>query len=167
MARTRLHVLAALAAVAVLGLLPARLHAQAAKDQTAKAQTTKAQPAKDQPAKDQTTLGSVTLSKKVMANGQPLAAGTYTVRLSNDPVTPVVGQSPDAARWVEFVQGGQVKGKELATVLVGPDAKTVLKSKPPAVGTARVEMLRNSEFVRVWINKGTSTYLIHLTLATS
>jgi len=144
MARTRLHVLATLACVAVLGLLPARLHAQAAQ-----------------------SLGSVTLAKKVMANGQPLAAGTYTVRLANDSVSSVVGQSPDAEKWVEFVQGGQVKGKELATVLVGPEAKTVLKSKPPAVGTARVEMLRNSEFVRVWINKGTSTYLIHLTLATS
>ena len=65
MARTRLYVLATLAAVAVLGLLPARLHAQAAKEQS---------------------LGSVTLSKKVMANGQPLAAGTYTVRLSNDKI---------------------------------------------------------------------------------
>ena len=107
MARTRLHVLATLAAVAVLGLLPARLHAQA-KDQS---------------------LGSVTLSKKVMANGQPLAAGTYTVRLASDSVSSVVGQSPDSEKWVEFVQGGQVKGKELATVVTGADSKTVLKDE--------------------------------------
>ena len=146
MARTRLHVLATLAAVAVLGLLPARLHAQAAKEPS---------------------LGSVTLSKKVMANGQPLAAGTYTVRLSNDNVTSVVGQSPDAEKWVEFVQGGQVKGKELATVVTGPDAKTVLKGKAPAAGAAKVEELKGADYVRVWINKGGSTYLIHLTLATS
>lgn len=146
MARTRLHVLATLAAVAVLGLLPARLHAQAAKEQS---------------------LGSVTLSKKVMANGQPLAAGTYTVRLSTDNVTSVVGQSPDAEKWVEFVQGGQVKGKELATVVTGPDAKTVLKGKAPAAGSAKVEELKGADYVRVWINKGGSTYLIHLTLATS
>lgn len=146
MARTRLHVLATLAAVAVLGLLPARLHAQAAKEQS---------------------LGSVTLSKKVMANGQPLAAGTYTVRVSNDNVTSVVGQSPDAEKWVEFVQGGQVKGKELATVVTGPDAKTVLKGKAPAAGSAKVEELKGADYVRVWINKGGSTYLIHLTLATS
>jgi len=146
MARTRLHVLATLAAVAVLGLLPARLHAQAAKEPS---------------------LGSVTLSKKVMANGQPLAAGTYTVRLSNDNVTSVVGQSPDAEKWVEFVQGGQVKGKELATVVTGPDAKTVLKGKAPAAGTAKVEELKGADYVRVWINKSGSTYLIHLTLATS
>lgn len=144
MARTRLHVLATLAAVAVLGLLPARLHAQAAQ-----------------------SLGSVTLSKKVMANGQPLAAGTYTVRIANDSVSSVVGQSPDAEKWVEFVQGGQVKGKELATVVTGPDAKTVLKGKAPAAGSARVDMLKGADYVRVWINKGGSTYLIHLTLATS
>jgi hypothetical protein len=144
MARTRLHVLATVAAVAVLGLLPARLHAQA---------------------KD--SLGSVTLSKKVMANGQPLAAGTYTVRLANDSVSSVVGQSPDAEKWVEFVQGGQVKGKELATVVTGPDAKTVLKGKAPAAGSSRVDTLKGADYVRVWINKGGTTYLIHLTLATS
>lgn len=144
MARTRLHVLATLACVAVLGLLPARLHAQAAQ-----------------------SLGSVTLSKKVMANGQPLAAGTYTVRLATDSVSSVVGQSPDAEKWVEFVQGGQVKGKELATVVTGADAKTVLKGKAPAAGSARVDMLKGADYVRVWINKGGSTYLIHLTLATS
>jgi|KBSMisStaDraftv2_1062788.scaffolds.fasta_scaffold510152_2 hypothetical protein len=145
MVRTRLHVLAILAAVAVLGLLPARLHAQA-KDQS---------------------LGSVTLSKKVMANGQPLAAGTYTVRLASDSVSSVVGQSPDSEKWVEFVQGGQVKGKELATVVTGADSKTVLKGKAPAAGSARVDMLKGADYVRVWINKGGSTYLIHLTLATS
>lgn len=144
MARTRLHLLATVAAVAVLGLLPARLHAQA---------------------KD--SLGSVTLSKKVMANGQPLAAGTYTVRLASDSVSSVVGQSPDAEKWVEFVQGGQVKGKELATVVTGPDAKTVLKGKAPAAGSARVDELKGADYVRVWINKGGTTYLIHLTLATS
>ena len=30
------------------------------------------------------SLGSVTLAKRVMADGQPLAAGTYQVRLSAD-----------------------------------------------------------------------------------
>jgi hypothetical protein len=68
---------------------------------------------------------------------------------------------------VEFVQGGQVKGKELATVVTGADSKTVLKGKAPAAGSARVDMLKGADYVRVWINKGGSTYLIHLTLATS
>jgi hypothetical protein len=108
-------------------------------------------------------LASVRLARKVTANGQPLAAGTYSVRLSNDAVTPVVGQAADGSRWVEFVQGDQVKGRELATVLTAADAKTVMKSgKPPAAGSARVELLKGSTYVRVWINRGGTQYLIHL-----
>ena len=38
------------------------------------------------------SLGSVTLSKAVMADGQKLAAGTYTVRLTNDQPKPGAGQ---------------------------------------------------------------------------
>jgi hypothetical protein len=113
------------------------------------------------------SLGSVTINKKVMANGQPLAAGTYTVRLSSDPVTSVVGESADSEKWVEFVQGGQVKGKELATVVTGADVKTISKEKAPAAGTARVDTLKGADYLRVWINHGGTHYLIHLTLATS
>ena len=36
-----------------------------------------------------TSLGSVTLNKKVMADGQPLAPGTYQVRLTGDIPKPV------------------------------------------------------------------------------
>jgi hypothetical protein len=112
---------------------------------------------------DSAPLASVRLARKVTANGQPLAAGTYSVRLSNDAVTPVVGQAADGSRWVEFVQGDQVKGRELATVLTAADAKTVVKSgKPPAAGSARVELLKGSSYVRVWINRGGTQYLIHL-----
>lgn len=114
-----------------------------------------------------TSLGSVSIPKKVMANGQPLAAGTYTVRLSSDSVSSVVGQSADGEKWVEFVQGGQVKGKELATVVTGADVKTVSKEKAPAAGSARVDTLKGADYLRVWINHSGTHYLIHLTLATS
>jgi len=145
MARMRLLILAGVACMAAVGLLPTRVDAQAAAQ----------------------SLGSVTISKKVMANGQPLAAGTYTVRLSADTVSAVVGQSADSEKWVEFVQGGQVKGKELATVVGSADVKTVSKEKPPAAGTSRVDLLKGADYLRVWINKGGTHYLIHLTLATS
>ena len=49
------------------------------------------------------SLASVRLPRAVMANGQALAAGTYAVRLSSEAVTPVVGQSAEGTRWVEFV----------------------------------------------------------------
>ena len=42
-----------------------------------------------------TALGTVRLPRAVMANGQALPAGTYTMRLTSDAVTAVVGQGPD------------------------------------------------------------------------
>ena len=44
-----------------------------------------------------TVLGSVTLTRKVLADGQPLAPGTYQVRLSTDQVKPVVGSHQTAS----------------------------------------------------------------------
>jgi len=111
-----------------------------------------------------TSLGSARLPRAVVANGQPLAAGTYTIRLSADSPPAVVGQTPSESKWVEFVQGSQVKGKEMATVL-GDDAKSVLKGKRPAAGAAQVELLKGEDYVRVWINKGGTNYLVHLAVA--
>lgn len=107
-------------------------------------------------------LATVRLPQGVSANGQPLPAGTYAVRVSADPVTPVVGQGPEAARWVEFVQGGQVRGKELASVVAPADVKTVAKRMPPAEGRGLVHVLRGAEYVRVWVNHGGAQYLVHL-----
>jgi hypothetical protein len=107
------------------------------------------------------SLGSVQIPKKVTADGKPLEAGTYTLRLSNDAVTPVTGQADDS-KWVEFVQGGQVKGRELATVLSAADAKQIAKRGMPAAGTAKVETLKGDNYVRVWVNHAGTNYLIHL-----
>lgn len=112
-----------------------------------------------------TSLGSVRLPQAVMANGQPLPAGSYTLRLSSEAVTPVVGQSPDSAQWVEFVQGGQVRGRELATKMTAADAKAIAESTPPASGTAKVQLLKGADYVRVWINNGGTHYLLHLATA--
>jgi len=107
------------------------------------------------------SLGTVRIPKAVTANGQPLAAGTYTVRISDAPVTPVVGQSTEGSQWVEFVQGGQVKGKELATVLSGADVGKVVKGRAPASGASKTEMLKGNDFLRVWLNHAGTHYLIH------
>ncbi|HET9370327.1 MAG TPA: hypothetical protein VFO19_08765 [Vicinamibacterales bacterium] len=112
-----------------------------------------------------TSLGSARLPRAVVANGQPLAAGTYTIRLTNESPSAVVGQTPAESRWVEFVQGGQVKGKEVATVLTGEEAKSVVKGKRPAAGAAQVELLKGEEYVRVWVNRGGTNYLVHLAVA--
>jgi len=110
-----------------------------------------------------TALGTVHLAKKVMADGKPLAAGTYQVRLTSDEPKPGVGQSPDAEKWVEFVRGGKVAGREVATVISAADIGKIAKGKKPGANSSSVEMLKGGDYYRVWINKGGNNYLINLT----
>jgi len=118
-------------------------------------------------AQAQTTLGTARLTKGVMADGKALAAGSYTLRLAADAVKPVSGQGPDNAKWVEFVQGGQVKGRELASVVPQAEVKGVIKGTAPAANTAKVELLKGGEYLRVWAHRGGNHYLIHLLVAAS
>jgi hypothetical protein len=116
-------------------------------------------------AQDSESLGTAQIPRNVMADGQPLAAGTYAVRLSTEPVTPVVGQPAGSTVWVEFVQDGEVKGRELATVVPPEDVTTIAKGTPPSPGTARVQFLRGAEYLRVWLNRAGTQYLVHLSVA--
>jgi hypothetical protein len=109
-------------------------------------------------------LGSVRVSRGVVANGQPLAAGTYTLRVLPEAVPGAVGQTPAESRWVEFVQGGQVKGKELATVVTGDEAKAVVGDTPPASGGAKTQVLKGNDYLRVWVRRGATHYLVHLAI---
>lgn len=113
-------------------------------------------------AQSATTLGTVRLGRAVMADGKALPAGSYSLRVSADPVTAVVGQASDNAKWVEFVQGGQVRGRELASVIPQAEVRQVVKGTAPASGTAKVELLKGGEYLRVWANRGGTHYLIHL-----
>jgi hypothetical protein len=108
-------------------------------------------------------LGSVRLPKAVTADGKPLPAGSYQVRLTAQEAKPdAVGASKNIERWVEFVQGGTVKGREGVSIVPQAEVKTVVKDTPPGPGASKVQMLRGNEYVRVWINKGGNHYLIHL-----
>ncbi len=108
-----------------------------------------------------TVLGSVTLTRKVLADGQPLAAGTYQVRLGSDQVKPVVGESPDGERYVEFVRAGKVVGREVATVISNTDMAAMGKYGKPPTNSSKVETLKGGDYLRVWINRGSNNYLIH------
>ena len=105
-------------------------------------------------------LGTIQLGRSLMANGQRLAPGSYQVRLSTDAVTPAAGQQDEA--WVEFVRGGKVAGRELASVVSDADIKSVAKGARPPAGQARVEMLKEGQYWRVWLHRGANNYLIHL-----
>lgn len=106
-------------------------------------------------------LGTVRLSQAVSADGKSLPAGTYQVRLTTTGLSPVVGQTPAQSRWVEFVRGGTVAGREVATVVSADDMRTMAKM-PKKGGAVRVETLKGGDYLRLWIIHSGSHYLIHL-----
>ncbi len=110
----------------------------------------------------QTSLGSVRIGRAVMANGERLPAGTYQVRLTGETAGPAAGQTTDLHRWVEFVRGGQVRGREVVSVVPQAEIKDVAKGPAPGAGSARVEMLKGDDYLRIWIHRGGNHYLIHL-----
>jgi len=103
-----------------------------------------------------TSLGTVNLTKKV-------TAGTYQVRLTNEaPPKPGAGQGAEAEKYVEFVRGGKVMGREVATVVSAADMSQVAKGKKPGANSSSVEMLKGGKYLRVWINHGGNNYIINM-----
>ncbi len=108
-------------------------------------------------------LGTVHLTKAVKADGKALAAGTYTVRLTPEEAKPdAKGSAQKLERWVEFLKGGKVVGREVVSIVPANEAKLVQKDTPPPSGGAKVETLKGGDYVRVWINKGGTYYLVHM-----
>ena len=111
-------------------------------------------------------LGTVRLPKGLKADGKDLPAGTYQVRLTAEEAKPdAKGSSEVLERWVEFVQGGQVKGREVVSIVPAPETKLVQKDTPPPSGGSKIETLKGGDYMRLWINKGGSYYLVHFAKA--
>lgn len=111
-------------------------------------------------------LGSIRIPKGVKVNGQPIAAGTYQVRLTAQTASPEAkGQTAAAERWVELLQGRQVKGREVVTIVPQSEIDKVQKDAPPPRNGAKVETLKGGDYVRIWINRGGNHYLLHLPTA--
>ena len=116
----------------------------------------------------QTALGSVNLPRAVMANGQRLAPGSYQLRLTAEQAQPSV-PGIQMERWVEFLRGGKAVGREVASIVPQSEMKD-LQAGPegggrPSAGSARVELLKGDEYLRVWVNRGGVNYLLHLPVA--
>jgi len=108
-------------------------------------------------------LGTVNITRAVTADGKPLPAGTYTVRVTAQEAKPeAVGTTESLQRWAEFLQKGQVKGREVVSIVPAAEAKIVAKDAPPRAGAPKVQVLRGNEYLRVWFNKAGNYYLIHL-----
>jgi len=107
-------------------------------------------------------LGTVHIAKKVMADGKPLAPGIYQVRATDDAPKPGTGQDPNGEKYVEFLRGGKVVAREVATIVPASDISKIAKKNPPKAGTSRTELLKGGDYYRVWINKSGTNYLINL-----
>lgn len=110
----------------------------------------------------QVQLGSVRIPKAVKADGKTLAAGTYQVRVTPQTASPdAKGQTASLERWVEFVQGGQVKGREVVTIIPQADIAKVQKDTPPRPNSSKIETLKGGDYMRLWISRGGNHYLVH------
>jgi len=111
----------------------------------------------------QANLGAVRIPRAVRADGKALAVGTYQVRLTPEEARPAAaGQTPNLERWVEFLQGGQVRGREVVSIVPASDIKAIAEATPPPNGGNKVELLKGGDYLRVWLNRGGQHYLIHL-----
>jgi len=98
--------------------------------------------------------GEITIPSAVLADGEELAAGMYLLRLADD--------GPESsARWVEFVSGDSVAGRGLA-VVISDDEMSEVSESGMLRNEARVEVLKEADYVRVWLNRDGVNYLVHL-----
>lgn len=108
-------------------------------------------------------LGLVRVTRAVTADGKPLPAGSYQVKVTTQEARPeAVGTTEPLERWAEFVQRGTVRGREVVTIVPESEIRMVVKDAPPRAGQSKVQTLRGNDYLRVWFNKGGNHYLIHL-----
>jgi len=144
---------------------PPAARAQTKKAEQAGHEAPKAQPntAAEPEAPGAMALGTVRLPKGVKLDGKDIAAGSYQVRLTADEAKPdAKGSTEKLERWVEFLKGTNVVGREVVSIVPASEAKLVQKDTPPPSGGSKVEVLKGGDYVRVWINRGGNYYLVHL-----
>ena len=108
--------------------------------------------------------GSIDIPRMVYVNGLPLAAGAYTLRLGDGGVPPVAGEGPNSTRWVGFVsdEDGSMAGRGLAAAIPDAEIGEVADGWVPR-NQAYVDELLGGEYLRVWLNLGGVSYLVHAT----
>ncbi len=107
------------------------------------------------------SLGTARITQAVMADGKTLPAGTYQVRLTTVTPPKVIGQTVEETRWIEFMKGGTVAGREVATV-VSQAVIDEIKDRPAPAGAVAVQTLKGGDYLRVWMKHSGTHYLIHL-----
>jgi hypothetical protein len=100
-----------------------------------------------------------------LANGKSLAAPTYLVRITTKRPAPAAGQSATAECWVEFLTGGSVAGRQVASVVSAEDIGAVAKGPQPKPNAARVDLLTDAECLRVRMNYAGTHYIVNMPVA--
>jgi len=112
-----------------------------------------------------TSIGAIRIPRAMKADGQSLPAGTYQMRVTEREASPQApGQTPQYERWAEFLQGGQVKGREVVTIVPQADISQVAEDRPPNNGACRQDVLKGNDYYRVWCRRGNNHYLVHLAI---
>jgi hypothetical protein len=151
----------AFAAVASIGIT-AQQPAPQPTGTTGATASSQPQPAPDVPG-GEVVLGSVRIPRAVSADGKPLKAGTYQVKVTAQEAKPAaVGQTEPMERWAVFTQGGKEAGREVVSIVPSAEIKQVADDAPPRPGGSKVQLLKGNDYVRVWINRAGTHYLIHL-----
>jgi hypothetical protein len=119
-------------------------------------------PASAQSLPEANVLATVRIAEPALADGRPLAPGTYQVRLRDERPAPRPGQSADAQQWVEFVAGGSVIAREVAEVIRDDDRPDIGASAERAAEGVRVQRLKGGDFLRISVKRQGIRYLIHL-----
>jgi len=91
----------------------------------------------------QPTLATVRIGHEVSSTGKA-AAGHFQIRLTDDVAhRPLVVRR--AERWVEFLKGGQVVGRELASVIGAGEPSADHASPTGTTGTIHTDSARGSK----------------------
>ena len=110
-------------------------------------------------------IGTVDLPRQANADGVPLDPGRYELHLTSPSTTPHVNDvSHSRDHWIEFRQEDGVKGREMVTIVSGTEIITFAESTPPSSGSARIEVLKENDYLRIWLNNDGIHYLIHLAI---
>ena len=122
-----------------------------------------AEGAVDEDAATRAVRGGFDLPRRAYATGQPLEAGPYRVGLTNESAPIVDQEPPTTTRWVEFLheEDGSIAGRALATVVPDSEIEEMAVDWVPR-NQVRVDELLGGDYVRVWLNRSGSSYLVHM-----
>lgn len=115
-----------------------------------------------QPTPPDTILAVVDLPFAVWAFETILPAGEYGIRHVEAPPRFEEGRTVCGSCWMEFLERDVVRGREQATIIGKDEAAMLFKGPRPPDDGARLDVLDGGAYVRIWINRGRTDYVISL-----